>query len=132
MAELFSWDQGLPVRPGVTAAGGSSKQFCQEKACFPGRTGFLWDRGLEVLVVFVDLGFPSLHAGGEGYLLIYREDNPAKKARIRTWLPEGRRVRLVPVVSRGAKKTRKVKAGGFIDISLKDTNSYIIFKYTIK
>ena len=77
-------------------------------------------------------GFQSIISPKEGYLLIYREDNPANKAIIRTWLPEGRRVRLVPVVSRGAKKTRKVKAGGFIDISLKDTNSYIIFKYTIK
>ena len=77
-------------------------------------------------------GFQSIISPKEGYLLIYREDNPAKKTKIRTWLPEGRRVRLAPVVSRGAKKTRKVKAGGFIDISLKDTNSYIIFKYTVK
>ena len=77
-------------------------------------------------------GFQSIISPNEGYLLIYREDNPAKKARIRTWLPEGRRVRLVPVLGSGRSIRSKVGADGCICLKIREKNSSKLYKYLIK
>ena len=77
-------------------------------------------------------GFQSIISSNEGYLLIYREDNPAKKARIRTWLPEGRRVRLVPVLGSGRSIRSKVGADGCICLKIREKNSSKLYKYLIK
>ena len=76
-------------------------------------------------------GFQSITGPKEGYLLVYREDNPARKVKLHTWLPDGCRVRLTPVTPGRIRKSQKVRDGS-IDISLKDINCYIILKYKVK
>ena len=77
-------------------------------------------------------GFQSITGPDSGYLIIYRQYTPSQKGRIKTWLPDGRRVCLEPLTPGMARKTIKVRDGGFINISLDNPNSYIILKYTLK
>ena len=76
-------------------------------------------------------GFQSIIDSNSGYLIIYRENNPSAKGRVRTWLPDGARVRLTPVVGNGSRKCVKVKPGGIVTYNLDKINSYIILKYTL-
>ena len=77
-------------------------------------------------------GFQSITGSKEGYLLVYREDNPARRAKIRTWLPEGSRVRLKPVLGSGRRIRAKVDADGCICLKIKEKNSSKLYKYLIK
>ena len=77
-------------------------------------------------------GFQSITGPKEGYLLVYREDNPARKVRLRTWLPEGSRVRLKPVLGSGRRIRAKVDADGCICLKIKEKNSSKLYKYLIK
>ena len=74
-------------------------------------------------------GFQSI-SGREGYLLVYREDNPSKKTRMKTWLPAGARVRLTPVLGSGKKARVKVAEDGTIRLKLSKKNSFALYKYS--
>ena len=75
-------------------------------------------------------GFQSITSEGEGYLLIFREKTLDEKEELCTWLPEGERVKLVPVL--GVGKAMEVMAGrdGRIEVTLPQSNSYVLYKYT--
>ena len=77
-------------------------------------------------------GFQSITGSGEGYLLVYREDNPARKVKLRTWLPEGCRVRLTPMSGSGRRIRAKVDADGCIYLKIEEKNTYKLFKYSVK
>lgn len=74
-------------------------------------------------------GFQSIVTDKTGYLLVYREDSPCKKAEIKTWLPAGGKVRLTPVAGQGRKY--RIKRNGDLSIRMNDRNSFVLFKYDI-
>ena len=65
-----------------------------------------------------------------GYLLVYREDTPSKKGRLKTWFPAGAKVRLTPVLGSGKKARVKVAEDGSIRIKLSKKNSFALYKYS--
>ena len=77
-------------------------------------------------------GFQSILDSRHGYLLLYREQTPSAEGRVKTWLPEGARVTLEPVLGEGRRRTLRVETGGYIRIRLKEMNTSSICKYTVK
>jgi len=75
-------------------------------------------------------GFQSLGGKGKGYLLVFRENHPSRKARIQTWLPSGAKVRLTPVAGSGRKTRVKVAEDGTIRLKLSKKNSFALYQYT--
>ena len=75
-------------------------------------------------------GFQSLGGKGKGYLLVFRENHPSRKARIQTWLPSGAKVRLTPVAGSGRKTRIKVAEDGTIRLKLSKKNSFSLYQYT--
>lgn len=76
-------------------------------------------------------GFQSIVSEETGYLLVFREDNGREKADISTWLPDGRSFALLPVAGSGKKCRVKVGDNGNISLTLKEKNSFALFKYEI-
>ena len=76
-------------------------------------------------------GFQSVKNARQGYLLVYREDTPTAKARIRTWLPAGRRIKCKPVLGNGKPFCAKVDENGGIRVKLRDANSFAMYTYTV-
>ena len=75
-------------------------------------------------------GFQS--AGeGRGYLLVLREHTPERRTMLRTWLDEGTRVRLTPVVGHGKPSVQTVGRGGVIAAELPAPNDYAMYRYEI-
>ena len=77
-------------------------------------------------------GFQSILDSRHGYLLLYREQTPSAEGRVKTWLPEGARITLEPVLGEGRRRTLRVETGGYIRIRLKEMNTSSICKYTVK
>lgn len=75
-------------------------------------------------------GFQSVD-GDRGYLLLYREQHPDRKARVGTWLPEGATVRLTPVLGSGKAAVRKIGRGGTLEAELPAMDSYAMYRYEI-
>jgi len=75
-------------------------------------------------------GFQSIQEN-KGYILIFRELNNKKEEAINTWIGEGKRVKLNPVLGQG--KSMNVVAGknGSITFSLPAVNSYSLYQYTV-
>ena len=76
-------------------------------------------------------GFQSIINDKEGYLLVYRENNPSRKGIIQTHFPAGSRVVLSPVIGNGKKSKVKADDDGRITINLKEKNSFAIYIYSI-
>jgi hypothetical protein len=76
-------------------------------------------------------GFQSITSEDEGYMIIYRENNPNGSDYVKTWLPEGARVRFEPVVGYGKAFSTKVKNNSEVIFSLPNENSYVLYKYRI-
>ncbi len=78
-------------------------------------------------------GFQSVTSDTEGYLLVYRELNPSETGRLKTFFPEGAKVSLKRILGEG-KESFACKTGheGIISLSLPDTNSFALYRYTIK
>ena len=74
-------------------------------------------------------GFQSL-GKGEGYLLVYREAHPSRTARVKTWLSPGSRLRLKPLLGSGKAGRVKVGEDGCVRLTLKEKNSFALYKYT--
>lgn len=76
-------------------------------------------------------GFQSIGEGGRGYVIVYREDNERQSSQLRTWLPEGAKVRFTAVL--GAGKSFRATAGedGTVSFSLKEKNSFAMYRYEI-
>lgn len=74
-------------------------------------------------------GFQSLTGANEGYLLVFREDTPSRDGSIKTWLPEGARIRLVPILGNGKKFRTKIGREGLLKVELMQSNSFVLYKY---
>lgn len=73
-------------------------------------------------------GFQSID-GDDGFLIIYREATPDAEASIRTWLPEGCRIRLTPILGEGRPGVAKVGRDGCVTVRLDRPNSYALYRY---
>ena len=73
-------------------------------------------------------GFQSID-GDDGFLIIYREATPDAEASIRTWLPEGVRVRLTPVLGDGRSAVVRVGRNGFVPVRIERPNGYAVYRY---
>lgn len=74
-------------------------------------------------------GFQSILNDKEGFLLVFREDNEANSALMKTWLKEGDRLLLQPVFGTGASTEVSVEADGKIRFSLPEKNDYQLYRY---
>lgn len=77
-------------------------------------------------------GFQSLTDADEGYLLLYREDTPVANGVFETWLPEGCRVSLVPVLGNASATEVEVGRKGAIELTLSRPNDFAMYRYKIK
>ena len=67
----------------------------------------------------------------EGYLMIYREAHPESLQRLQTWLPEGQKVLLKPILGEGEPSEQEVQKGGTLSFSLPRQFSYCLYKYRL-
>ena len=77
-------------------------------------------------------GFQSVTDAGHGYLIVYRENTPSDKEQLRTWLPEGKRISIKPILGDGRKSTIKVGTDGLIKVKIRRPNSFVIYEYSVK
>ena len=75
-------------------------------------------------------GFQSILSDNGGYLLVYREDNDADTGHLTTWLPEGAKVTLTPLLGDGSKTKAKVRRDGLISVKLPKPNNFALYKYS--
>jgi hypothetical protein len=75
-------------------------------------------------------GFQSIKEK-EGYLLIYREENPSSHGTIKTYLEPHAKVTFTPILGTGKKFVQQVAAGGYISVFLPNENSFVMYKYKI-
>jgi hypothetical protein len=76
-------------------------------------------------------GFQSVQAG-KGYFLVFREDNTAIKAEIKTWLSEGTTIQCTPLIGKGKAFTQKAGKEGGITFELPEKNSYGLYCYEVR
>ncbi|WP_158602591.1 alpha-galactosidase [Proteiniphilum sp. X52] len=77
-------------------------------------------------------GFQSIQENS-GYFLIFRESNDRREYLMKTWIEPGSEVELESILGEGDHFTAIIDADGQIPFSLKDKNSYTLYKYkTIK
>ncbi len=76
-------------------------------------------------------GFQSVR-GNEGYLIIFREKTPDRKAEITTWLPEGKQVVLKALFGKGTDFTATAGKDGRLSVTIPQINDFVIYKYQIK
>lgn len=76
-------------------------------------------------------GFQSISGESNGYFIVYREASEDVEADLRTWLPEGAEVSLVPVLGSGKAFNAVAGADGSIRFSLPSCNSFAMYKYNI-
>lgn len=77
-------------------------------------------------------GFQSISSDKEGYMIIYREATSRAEEFVRTWLPDGSKVKFVPVLGHGKAFAAKVERNGEVRFSLPDQNDYVMYKYEIR
>lgn len=75
-------------------------------------------------------GFQSIVSDTEGYLLIYREDNPRSEAQIATWFTEGDDIKLTPVIGHGEKRHLHAAEGGKLKLTIEKPNDFVMYKYS--
>lgn len=75
-------------------------------------------------------GFQSIR-NDKGYLLVFRENTSNATAKIKTWLPEGKKVELIPVVGEGKKTNQKISDEGTVSVHLPEINSFVLYKYSV-
>ncbi|RYD68834.1 MAG: hypothetical protein EOP53_28180 [Sphingobacteriales bacterium] len=81
-------------------------------------TGFAWT------------GFQSIQMN-LGYFLILRENNPNAVMKMKTYLPAGTKVKVIPVLGKGKAFKAVTDAFGAMTFSLPQINSYVLYKYSI-
>ena len=77
-------------------------------------------------------GFQSVTDAGHGYLIVYRENTPSCKEQLKTWLPEGKRISIKPILGDGRKSTIKVGTDGLVKLKIRRPNSFVIYEYSVK
>ena len=76
-------------------------------------------------------GFQSLTSDNEGYLLVYREDNPRNEAEISTWFSIGDTVKLSPVIGNGNEQSLRAGEGGRIKLTIDKPHDFVLYKYSV-
>ena len=64
-------------------------------------------------------------------MIVYREAAPEQKSGIRTWLPEGAKVRFEPLLGQGRAFRAEAGHDGVVEFSLPAENSFALYRYTI-
>ena len=73
-------------------------------------------------------GFQSIQKE-TGYFLIFRELNDNPEYLIKTWLAPGTQIELESIIGEGNSFTAVIDKDGKIPFSLKEKNSYSLYKY---
>lgn len=76
-------------------------------------------------------GFQSILAG-EGYFLVFRENDNAQDFKLNTWLPKGKNIKCTNVIGKGKDFSAKAGDNGSIVFTLPDKNSYALYHYSIR
>ena len=77
-------------------------------------------------------GFQSILSPSEGFVIVYREDNPAESANVTTWLTEGTKAKFTPVLGNGKSFSAKVGEEGRVKFSLPSANDFALYRYQIE
>lgn len=77
-------------------------------------------------------GFQSIISPSEGYLLVYREDNPEETHHVSTWLENGVRIELTPVLGNAKKFKVTTGPGGTIPVTIGKRNDFALYRYRLK
>ena len=77
-------------------------------------------------------GFQSILNENEGYILVFRELNNETASEVRTWLPEGAKVKLTPVLGDGKGFGAVTGNDGVLEFSLPAPNSFALYHYVVK
>ncbi len=76
-------------------------------------------------------GFQSAAGEKEGYILVFRELTDSETSEVRTWLPEGKKVGLTPVLG-DAEGFRAVTGNdGSLEFTLPAPNSFALYRYRV-
>jgi hypothetical protein len=75
-------------------------------------------------------GFQSIQESS-GYFLLFRESNDMPEYLIKTWLEPGTKVKLKSILGEGNSFSAVIDTNGQIPVSLKNKNSYTLYKYEI-
>lgn len=76
-------------------------------------------------------GFQSVKDKKQGYLIVYRENTSDKTGVLETWLPEGAKVKCIPVLGNGKAMEQAVGRNGAVKVELADVNDFVMYKYQI-
>lgn len=77
-------------------------------------------------------GFQSIKNDREGYFIFFRENTQGSKGVVETWLPEGVKVKLEPVLGHGRPATLKTGRNGSLEIELPSVNDFAMYRYTVR
>lgn len=77
-------------------------------------------------------GFQSIKNEKRGYFIFFREYTPSDKGVVATWLPEGARVKLTPVLGHGKAATKRTGHNGAIEIELSRVNDFVMYRYEVQ
>ncbi len=75
-------------------------------------------------------GFQSV-IGDRGYFIFFRENTPGREGVVRTWLPDGVKVKLVPIIGNGRGGVQTTGRGGFLEVELPSPKDYAVYSYQI-
>ena len=75
-------------------------------------------------------GFQSV-GGEQGYLIFFREQNPDRKARVETWLPDNTKVRLTPVLGSGKASVTTTGRRGTLEVELPSPDDFAMYRYEL-
>ena len=75
-------------------------------------------------------GFQSAKEG-EGYFLIFRENNDRNKFKMETWLGENKKITLTPLLRKGKAFEAETGANGVVEFTIDKPNSYRLFHYKV-
>ena len=78
-------------------------------------------------------GFQSLTDDKNGFLLVFREANEDKDGEVKTWLHEGDKITLIPLLDKKDDAPQKLRVGknGRLNVSLASPNDYALYRYSI-
>lgn len=78
-------------------------------------------------------GFQSITDYKNGFLLVFREANDDKEGEVTTWLREGNKINLIPLLDKKEASPRKMTVGknGRLNITLDSPNDFVLYRYTI-
>ena len=77
-------------------------------------------------------GFQSIISDTEGYLLIYRENNPESTAFVDTWLTGGEELVLTPLMGEGCDRSLRVSEDGRVKVTIDRPNDFVMYRYNVK